>query len=70
MNISILAKDTNFISKRDFNVVEADKGYFSKFQEKFGFVEPNIMRQCSMVELLQSCIGTIMWHSNLHLSTA
>lgn len=36
MSISILAKVTNFISKRDFNVIEADKGYFSKFQEKLG----------------------------------
>lgn len=32
MSISILAKVTNFISKREFNVIEADKGCFSTFQ--------------------------------------
>ena len=31
MGISILAKVINFISKRDFNVIVADKDYFSKF---------------------------------------
>lgn len=36
INISLLAKVTNFISKRDFNVIEADKGYFPMFQEKLG----------------------------------
>ena len=43
-------------SEKDFSETEVDKGYFFQIHKNLTFVKPNIIKRCSMVELLQSCI--------------